>query len=217
MYASVLCYMWPVLIFILDLTEKGQLDKAEAILIRLRGHEAGKQELLEIREAIALEHAVKTGWGSMFRKSDQCLRYRSLLNWGVNILQQVFIFFTGYVKADPFYRQLTGINMATYYAGRIIGTFGFTPYNANILIIMLGLVGHFGAQIGCFVLIDRIGRIKLLMLGSTLLAIGQAFLAAGVSRIDTSVGAGLAAFGLFLFIFAFSGVSIVSHSLRHPD
>ena len=101
MYASGLCYMRLVLICSLDLTEKSQLDKAEAILIRLRGHEAGKQELLEIREAIALEHAVQTGWGSMFRKSDQCLRYRSLLNWAVNILQQVLFLLRIILRLTP--------------------------------------------------------------------------------------------------------------------
>jgi len=182
------------------LAEKGQLDKAEAILIRLRGTQVAAQELLEIREAIALEHAVQTGWSSMLRKDPQCLRYRAMLNWAVNILQ-----------------QLTGINMATYYAGQIIGTFGFTPYRANILIIMLGLVGHIGAQLGCFVLIDRIGRIKLLMLGSTCLAIGQAFLAGGVAHIETSTGAGVAAFGLFLFIFSFSGTWLPGGWLYGPE
>lgn len=62
---------------------------SESILVRLRGPQVGHQELLEIQEAIELERRVTVGWSSMLKKDDQCLRYRAILNWAVNILQQL--------------------------------------------------------------------------------------------------------------------------------
>jgi len=183
------------------MAERGQYEKAERVLIRSHGDKEGRREMAEIRAAIALEHTTETaGWFSMFANNDQCFRYRTLLAVGVNCCQ-----------------QLTGVNMATYYAGNIIGSLGFGPYQGDLTLIGLGLAGHVGCILGCLLFIDRIGRVRFLMIGAFFLSVGQAFLAGGIAHLDTPAGPGVAAFGLYLFIFMFSTVWLPGGWIYGPE
>lgn len=62
--------------------------------------------------------------------------------------------------------------MATYYGGLILGQ-AVAADQIGILLGTLGVVGSVGAAFGAFVLIDRLGRVRTLMLGSALLCIAQ--------------------------------------------
>lgn len=79
------------------MVEIGKPEEGRKILARLHGQEYADQAMVEIQEAVALEHAVSadTTWGTIFENNKQCFRYRTLLCMGVN-----------------FFQQATGINIA---------------------------------------------------------------------------------------------------------
>merc|ERR1711939_315902 len=174
------------------LCEVGRVEEGERVLAQLWGAEFASASIHEIREAIAVESETHvSGYKACFSGNKQCFRYRTMLSVGVNFLQQA-----------------TGINMATYYGGLILGQ----AVSADLIGILLGttgVAGSIGAAFGCFFLIDRLGRVRTLMLGSSLLCVAQCFLAGGIINIDPaaegiSAPGGIAVFGLYLFIFAFS-------------
>lgn len=95
--------------------------------------------------------------------------------------------------------------MATYYAGTIfIDSIQMEPSKASLALGGLGIAGLAATAFGCFFLIDRLGRVRTLMLGSLLQAIGMALLAGGIAHIDVKAAGYPAATGLYLFICAFS-------------
>merc|ERR1711939_791121 len=174
------------------LCEVGRVEEGERVLAQLWGAEFASASIHEIREAIAVESETHvSGYKACFSGNKQCFRYRTMLSVGVNFLQQA-----------------TGINMATYYGGLILGQ----AVSADLIGILLGttgVAGSIGAAFGCFFLIDRLGRVRTLMLGSSLLCVAQCFLAGGIINIDPaaegiSAPGGIAACGLYLFIFSFS-------------
>ncbi|KAM0754987.1 general substrate transporter [Meredithblackwellia eburnea MCA 4105] len=171
------------------LCEVGQVDAGKQVLASLHGPEYAETATQEILSAIALEHSVaRTGWLACFENNSQRFRYRTFLAMGTNFLQQA-----------------TGINMATYYAGNIFSTLKLTPRQGGLMIVGLGIGGFVGVLITSVGLIDRLGRIKTMILGSLLCSIGQIMLAAGAANVEKKAGAIAAATGLFLFLIAFSG------------
>ena len=157
------------------LCEMGRMDEGEQVLAQLWGPEYASASIMEIREAIAVESETHVkGYAACFAGNKQCFRYRTMLSVGVNFLQQ------GTHAASRIRRTLTalaatGINMATYYGGLILGQ----AVSADLIGILLGttgVAGSIGAAFGCFFLIDRLGRVRTLMLGSSLLCVAQCFL-----------------------------------------
>ncbi|GAA5995383.1 hypothetical protein JCM5350_006247 [Sporobolomyces pararoseus] len=172
------------------LMEAGRVEEGRRVLERLHGTDFANAAKEEILQAIAIERAAEEtapkGYFACFHGNDQCFRYRTLCAIGVNIAQQA-----------------TGINMATYYAGVIfIQGVGLKPDDASLALGGLGLTGLLSCIIGCFVFMERLGRVKLMMLGAGFLCLGQILLAAGVAQ-----SAILAASGLYLFLTVFNGRS----------
>ncbi|GAA5883665.1 hypothetical protein JCM16303_004754 [Sporobolomyces ruberrimus] len=175
------------------LMEAGRTEEGRMILERLHGADYANAATEEILQAIAIERAAEElapkGYFACFHGNDQCFRYRTLCSIGVNVAQQA-----------------TGINMATYYAGLIfIDSVGLEPSKASLTLGGLGIAGLAACIIGCFVFMERLGRVKLMIWGAALLCIGQILLAAGVAHADKPAGGYVAAVGLYLFLTVFSG------------
>ncbi|CEQ41065.1 SPOSA6832_02739 [Sporobolomyces salmonicolor] len=167
---------WRVPIGLQGLMEKGRVEEGRRVLERLHGSEYADAATLEIQEAIAIEHAAEEqaarGYAACFSGNDQCFRYRTLLSMGVN-----------------FFQQATGVNMATYYAGFIfIDSVGLEPAKASLALGGLGIAGLVACAVGCFVLMERLGRVRTMMWGAALCSLGQIFLAAGVAHGDKPAG-----------------------------
>ncbi|GAA6006789.1 hypothetical protein JCM11491_003181 [Sporobolomyces phaffii] len=178
------------------LMEAGRVDEGRDILARLHGHEYATAATEEILQAIAIEKAAEEaapkGYFACFHGNDQCFRYRTLCSIGINVAQQA-----------------TGINMATYYAGLIfIDAIGMAPAKASLTLGGLGIAGLVACIIGCFVFMERLGRVKLMMWGAAFLCIGQVLLAAGIANAKTTAGGIVAATGLYLFLVVFSGTAL---------
>jgi hypothetical protein len=155
--------------------------------------------MVEIQEAVSLEHAVATtSWTACFENNKQCFRYRTLLAIGVNFGQQA----TGEIclgkprisPAERVYLHL-GINIATYvasepiklsgrlmhlnryYAGSIfIQGIGLPVDTALLVLGNLGVVGLIFAAAGCFYFVDNVGRVRTMMIGTVLNCIGMCLL-----------------------------------------
>lgn len=68
----------------------------------------------------------------------------------------------------------------------------------------LGIAGLAATALGCFVLIEKLGRVRTMMTGSLLNGIAMILLAAGIANVDKTAGGYVAATGLYLFICSFS-------------
>ncbi|GAA5830485.1 hypothetical protein JCM3766R1_002738 [Sporobolomyces carnicolor] len=174
------------------LMEAGRVEEGRRVLERLHGSEYASAATEEILQAIAIEKAAEEsapkGYFACFHGNDQCFRYRTLCAVGINVAQQA-----------------TGINMATYYAGLIfIDSVGLAPAKASLALGGLGIAGLAACIFGCLVLMERLGRVKLMILGAVFLCIGQVLLAAGVANADKAAGGIVAATGLYLFLTVFS-------------
>ncbi|GAA5997488.1 sugar porter family MFS transporter [Rhodotorula paludigena] len=176
------------------LMEAGRVEEGRRVLERLHGTEFANAATLEIQEAIALEHAAQAGKGyaACFAKNEQCFRYRTFLSIGVNVAQQA-----------------TGINMATYYSFVILtSSVGLAPARAQLVLGGLGIAGLGFMVFGCFVMMERVGRVKTMLIGAFGCMVGQILLAAGVANQDKSAGGIVAATGLYLFLCVFSGTHL---------
>ncbi|GAA5902139.1 uncharacterized protein JCM6883_001308 [Sporobolomyces salmoneus] len=178
------------------LMEAGRTEEGRRVLERLHGTDYANAATEEILQAIAIEKAAEEaapkGYLACFHGNDQCFRYRTLCAVGVNVAQQA-----------------TGINMATYYAGiLLIDSVGLAPAKASLALGGLGIAGLVACVIGCFVFMERLGRVKLMMWGAALLCIGQILLAAGVANTDKAAGGIVGATGLYLFVTVFSGTHL---------
>ncbi|KAK4703538.1 hypothetical protein P7C70_g2677, partial [Phenoliferia sp. Uapishka_3] len=172
------------------LIEVGRVDEGLNILERFHGQEYADAALLEIKEAISLEHATAVnGYKAAFANNSQAFRYRTGLSIAVN-----------------FFQQATGINMATYYAGTIfIVAIKLAPHEASLALGGLGISGLVACAFGCFVLMEKFGRVRTMMLGAFLNCVGMCLLAGGIANIETKKSAAYAAAaGLYLFIMSFS-------------
>ncbi len=171
------------------LIETGKVDEGRRVLTRLHGADYAAAAVAEIEQAIQIENeAVRHGWGAAFERNNQCFLYRTMLSIGVNVLQQA-----------------SGVNMATYYVGTIFTVLQFDGNKGGLATGGLGLVGFVACIASCFLLMEQFGRVRTLMLGSFLQTVGMACLAGGIAHIDNNKPAGAAAaFGLYLFIAAFS-------------
>ncbi|GAA6033535.1 hypothetical protein JCM8097_001442 [Rhodosporidiobolus ruineniae] len=175
------------------LAEAGRVEEGRRVLARLHGEAFADAAMLEIIEAIALEHAAQKDVGYMqcFSKNDQCFRYRTFLALAVN-----------------FFQQATGINMATYYSGTIlINNVGLAPQRATLILGGLGIAGLGFMLFGCFVMMEKVGRVNTMIIGAAGCCLGQVLLAAGVG-VGTKAGGVVAAAGLYIFLCVFSGTHL---------
>jgi sugar porter (SP) family MFS transporter len=101
-----------------------------------------------------------------------------------------------------FFNQVSGINAIIYFAPRIFEMAGISTENALISTIGIGLINLFATFLGLY-LIDRLGRKKLMYIGSFGYIISLTLMAYNF------LGPGIPAFWLPIFVFGF----IASHAV----
>jgi MFS family permease len=133
---------------------------AEALaVLELMGSPDARAELGEIRESIELERTSRTE--PLFR------RIRGKLKYGTPIFLAIAI---GVLN------QLSGINAILYYLNDIFAAAGFSRVSSNLQAVAVGAM-NLVATLFAMTLIDRVGRKRLLLVGS----VGTAACLGGVS------------------------------------
>jgi sugar porter (SP) family MFS transporter len=136
------------------LVKKGRIDEAREVL-RLIGEENYEQELKDIVESIDAEHV--TG-DALFTA-----KYRVPIFLAISI---------------GMFNQLSGINAILYYLNAIFEHAGFSKVSGDLQAVTIGATNLLFTMIAMSV-IDKVGRKKLLLVGS----VGTALCLAGVAAI----------------------------------
>ncbi len=143
------------------LAKKGRVDEAREVL-RMTGEENFERELQEIIESVHLErHAEEP----LF-----CWKYRL----------PVFL-----AIATGMFNQLSGINAVLYYLNDIFARAGFSKVSSDLQAVAIGAT-NLAATIIAMSVIDKLGRKKMLLIGS----VGCAASLAGVAAVFSSSGHG---------------------------
>ena len=137
------------------LAKKGRVEEARAVL-QLTGDENYEHDLQDIVASISIEH--KQAAGKLFTR-----KYAFPIFLAVSI---------------GMFNQLSGINAILYYLNDIFGRAGFSKVSGNLQAVAIGATNLLFTLIAMSV-IDRIGRKKLLLIGS----VGTAACLAGVAAI----------------------------------
>ncbi|RBP49753.1 sugar porter family MFS transporter [Arenicella xantha] len=137
----------------------GQQDKARQVLDRLAGTDQAPKLIQEISDSLADDHHAP-------RLSDlfQAGKVRRIVWIGIGLAT---------------FQQLVGINVVFYYGSVLWQSVGFSENDALQINVLSGLLS-IGAVVAALLLIDRIGRKPLLMIGSigmaaTLAVVAYAF------------------------------------------
>jgi sugar porter (SP) family MFS transporter len=135
---------------------------AEALaVLELMGSPDARAELAEIRESINLERSSRSE--PLFRRIGGKLKY------GTPIFLAVAI---------GMFNQLSGINAILYYLNDIFAAAGFSRMSGNLQAVAVGAMNLI-ATLFAMTLIDRVGRKRLLLVGS----VGTAACLGGVSAV----------------------------------
>lgn len=127
-----------------SLIERGYLEESRAVLEKMRGTEDVGAEFEDLMQASQDCKAVKHPWRQIMER-----RYRPVLVMAVGI---------------PFFQQVTGINIITFYAPLIFQSLGLGASASLYAAVILGgaLVG---GSILAVVVVDKVGRRALLLNG----------------------------------------------------
>ena len=118
------------------------------------------------------------------------------------LFQKRFLSSTLLAVMIAFFNQVSGINAIIYFAPRIFEMAGISTENALISTIGIGLINLFATFLGLY-LIDRLGRKKLMYIGSFGYIISLSLMAYNF------LGPGIPSFWLPIFVFGF----IASHAI----
>ncbi|GLJ30126.1 hypothetical protein SUGI_0595850 [Cryptomeria japonica] len=154
-----------------SLIERGQLDKAKAMLQRIRGTPNVEAELEDLVEASATSKMVDQPFRNILKR-----QYRPQFVMALLI---------------PFFQQLTGINVIAFYAPVLFKTIGFKSDAALMSAVILGVVNLVSIVISIF-FVDKYGRRFLFLQGGIQMVICQIIISAilGV-KLGTSGNGGL--------------------------
>jgi len=173
----------------------GREAEAASVLERVLGADAARERMVEIKASFASDH--RPCFADMVDKVRGGLHPIVWAGIGIAVLQ-----------------QFTGINVIFYYGSVLWTAAGFTESHALLINVFTALV-NVGTTIAALLLMDRIGRRRLLLIGSvgmtvTLLAVAAIFGLAGETvdgQLQLSKTAGLAALvcaNLYVVAFAIS-------------
>ncbi|CAL9074595.1 unnamed protein product [Musa textilis] len=135
-----------------SLVERGQTEKAKAMLRRIRGSSDVQEEYDDLVAASDASKVVKHPWSTLSNK-----KYRPQLVMSFLI---------------PMFQQLTGINMVMFYAPVLFKTIGFGDDASLMAAVITGLVNA-SATIVSILTVDRIGRRVLFLEGGVQMIIAQ--------------------------------------------
>lgn len=164
------------------ITKFNDLTKARAILTRTDPEGVDEAINSAIAESQSSQAKQSTGFGILFRPQ--------------------YLSCTLLAIAIAFFNQVSGINAIIYFAPRVFEMAGISTENALISTIGIGLVNLFATFFGLY-LIDRIGRKKLMYIGSFGYIISLTLMAYNF------LGPGIPSFWLPIFVFGF----IASHAV----
>ncbi len=163
------------------LVVRGMQDNALAVLTKLYGADTAQIKLNEINGSIAQDHKP---------------RFRDLLDGMGKIRKIVWV---GIGLAT--FQQLVGINVVFYYGAVLWQSVGFTESDALAINVLSGSIS-IAACIVSIVLIDKIGRKPILLIGSIGMAItlglaATAFSTASIVDGQVNLGDGMGVMALF--------------------
>lgn len=128
------------------LISKGRHDEALAVLMQVRTEDRARAEMAEVEHLAEEEAESQTGGMADLA-----------IPWVRRIMLAALIIAVA--------QQFTGINSVMYYGTELLKTAGFSDSAAPIANIFMGIAAVVGGVICLFVLIDRVPRRKLIILG----------------------------------------------------
>lgn len=163
-----------------SLIERGQMEKARAVLERIRGTPDVQEELQDLIEATEISKKVKHPFRNIMRR-----KYRPQLVMALAI---------------PAFQQLTGINVVAFYAPVLFQTIGFGSDAALLSAVILGVMNLSSIIISIFV-VDKYGRRALFLEGGLQMIICQVLIAVilGLKFGGEGMTKGYSSFIVFLF------------------
>ncbi|KAF8583119.1 general substrate transporter [Ramaria rubella] len=173
----------------------GKPEKARALLAKLHSRTGDLDsplvnlEMEEIEEKVMLDGSDKRFWDftSLFKTKQK--RHRSLLVIMIGV-----------------FGQLSGNGLITYFLPVLLGNAGITSQNKKLTLNFINSVTSFIGALGGSVIVDYIGRRRLLLSGTSALVILLAIISALLSNPGTSSArstAGISFIYLFMVIFSF--------------
>jgi MFS transporter, SP family, galactose:H+ symporter len=164
------------------LVSQNLIDSAQKVLIRIRGNKDVSVELEEIQKSLAVQSG---GWRDLFTP---VIRPALIVGVGLAILQQI-----------------TGINTVIYYAPMVFEFTGVKSASASILATVGVGVVNVAMTVVALLLVDRVGRRPLLLIGLTgmIIGLGVLGLAFRLPSLSGSLG-WIAEISLMLYVGAFA-------------
>lgn len=135
----------------------GQVDRARAVLIRLRGHPDVEAELAELTRTAGESDPARAGWRALTGRG---IRPALVAGIGLQLLGQA-----------------SGVNTVIYYAPTIFESSGLGAASAVLATVGVGVVNLLMTFVG-MAAVDRLGRKKLLLTGASTMTVALAVLAA---------------------------------------
>ncbi|WVZ57630.1 hypothetical protein U9M48_007991 [Paspalum notatum var. saurae] len=135
----------------------GNTDKARVLLQKVRGTASVHMELDDLVSGSNLSRTTRYPFRNMFKKKCRAQLLIALL--------------------IPFFNQVTGINVINFYAPVMFRTIGLRE-NASLLSSVVTRLCATFANIVAMLLVDRIGRRKLLLIGNVQMILSQFFVGA---------------------------------------
>jgi MFS transporter, SP family, sugar:H+ symporter len=127
-----------------SLVERGKIEQARRILLKIRGVPDVHAEFEEIVSACDEAKSIERPWSNILRR-----KYRPQLTIATLI---------------PLFQQLTGINVIMFYAPVLFKTIGFGSNASLLSAVITGLV-NVGATVVSIIVVDRAGRRVLFLEG----------------------------------------------------
>eukprot|EP01018_Ginkgo_biloba_P011667 Gb_10872 [translate_table: standard] len=158
-----------------SLIERGHLEKAKTMLVKIRGTPDVQAELDDLIEASETSKLVKHPWRNIIKT-----KYRPQLVMALAI---------------PFFQQLTGINVIMFYAPVLFKTIGFGSNASLLSAVITGLVNVFATLVSIFT-VDKYGRRVLFLEGGVQMFVTQVAIAAILGDKFGSSGEGSLSKGL---------------------
>ncbi|XP_015959215.1 sugar carrier protein C isoform X1 [Arachis duranensis] len=142
-----------------SLIERGQAEKAKEELIKIRGTDDVDEEFKDLVAASEASKQVKHPWSSLLKSE-----YRPHLTMAIAI---------------PFFQQLTGMNVITFYAPVLFKTIGFGGTASLMSAMITGGCNALATLVSIFT-VDKVGRRKLFLEGGAQMFICQLVIAAAI-------------------------------------
>jgi len=155
-----------------------QRDEAISVMTKLGGAEAARQKVEEIDASLAADHH-KPRMRDLIDPNTKRIRRLVWVGVGLATLQ-----------------QLVGINVVFYYGAVLWQSVGFTESDALLINVISGALS-IAAVIAALLLIDRIGRKPLLLIGSIGMSIALATLVVAFLNATTEVDGSLTLQGIY--------------------